>query len=121
MELKKILTKINDFIEHPSVKEERERKLKKEKEFEKLKEKHPEVERIEELKKDLISSRILTGIGIFLIVLSVYFGYMGDGFFLISIEFIIGLVISIIGAISTNNKLEKIKDLEMNLKQKLKN
>ncbi len=103
------------------MKEDRKRELKKKKELEELKKKYPEVERIEELKGSLISSRIFTGIGVLLIIFSIYAGWVREGFFLLSLEFIIGLIISITGMISTSNKLEKIKDLEMNLKKIINN
>lgn len=78
----------------------------------------PEEKRISDLNTELLFSRIFTIIGILLVIYSVYFGWIGDGFFILSLEFIMGLIISTIGLIWTHNHMEKIKDLEMKIANK---
>jgi len=56
---------------------------------------------------------ILIGLG--LIIFSIIYGSVGNGFFIISLEFIIGLIFLIIGLLRFFSIEEKRKDLELEL------
>ena len=130
--LKRYGKKINYVITDPSVRERKERERKKrEEDEEELREEEEEEkiksskdntyhtkQRIKELKQDKKSSGYSAIFGFILIFIAIYYGSIGSGMFLISFEFIIGLII-IIYSSSRSNKLEdKIKDLEYELKLK---
>ena len=114
MKAKEMLKKNNSFIEHSSVELERKKKKEREEKYEVERKKHPEVyKRIDELKESKKNANILKFIGIGLIIFGVIFGQIGKGFFIISLEFIIGIVLTIIGCLKSNKYNEKIKDLKL--------
>ena len=114
MEIKKIIKKINNFIEHPSVELGRKKEKEKKREYERKRKKDPKTyKRIDELKQSKKNANILKFIGMGLIIFGIIFGWIKGGFFVISLEFIIGIILTIIGYLKSNEYDEKIKDLEL--------
>ena len=105
-------------------------KLEKKKEQEKLKEEvkekkeekqaNPTQERLEQLQATYIATIIFALLGLGLLIFGIKEGYLDSGFFMISIEFIIGLICFFIGLVWAHNISEKIKDLKLVLKEKTK-
>jgi hypothetical protein len=79
---------------------------------------NPEGKRLEQLKSSRLGFVFMVVLSILVIAYSIFVGAFGEGFFIISFEFILGIIFLFIGFVGIHNTDEKIKDLELVIAQK---
>lgn len=86
--------------------------------LEKKYKKNPELKRLDQLKSSRSGAVITIVLSILLIGYSILNGMFNEGFFIISFEFLLGLIFLIIGSVRIYSIDERIKDLEMMINKK---